>query len=146
MRRQTRHATRRIGLAAALVLLGGCQLDWVREHPLGCRADEQLAVRDTLYFGRSIPGGGEVDDTAWRAFESTALLPAFPRGYTVLDANGRWRGDDGATIGEASRLVVIVHADDSTSDATVHDVIARYRAQFRQESVLRERSAVCASF
>jgi hypothetical protein len=59
MRRQTRHATRRIGLAAALVLLGGCQLDWVREHPLGCRADEQRAVRDTLYFGRSIPGGDQ---------------------------------------------------------------------------------------
>ena len=142
----TRHAARRIGLAAALVLLGGCQLDWVREHPLGCRADEQLAVRDTLYFGRSIPGGGEVDDAAWRAFETAALLPAFARGYTVLDASGHWRGEDGTTIGEASRLVVIVHADDQASDASVRNLIARYRAQFRQESVLRERSAVCASF
>ena len=146
MKRRTRHAASRIGLAALLVLLGGCQLDWVREHPLGCRVDEQLAVRDTLYFGRSIPGGGEVDDDAWRAFETATLLPAFPRGYTVLDANGHWRGDDGATIGEASRLVVIVHADDSAGDATVRNVIARYRLQFRQESVLRERAGVCASF
>jgi hypothetical protein len=137
---------RRIGLAAGLALLGGCQLDWVREHPLGCRMDEQLAVRDTLYFGRSIPGGGEVDDAAWRAFETATLLPAFPLGYTVLDANGRWRGEDGATIGEASRLVVIVHADDSARDAAVRDVVSRYRTQFRQESVLRERAAVCTSF
>jgi hypothetical protein len=146
MNRSALHAARRIGLAAVFALSGGCQLDWVREHPLGCRAGEQLAVRDTLYFGRSIPGGGEVDDAAWREFESAALLPAFPRGYTVLQAEGRWRSDDGATIDEASRLVVIVHAGDHARDATVRDVIARYRAQFRQESVLRERSAVCASF
>ena len=103
------------------------------------------AVSDRLFFGRAIPGGGEVDDAAWRAFETATLLPAFPQGYTVLDANGRWRGDDGVTIGEASRVVVIVHADDSTRDAAVRDVTARYRTQFRQESVLRERSAVCAS-
>lgn len=146
MKQRTFHAARRIGLAALLVLLGGCQLDWVREHPLGCRLDEQLAVRDTLYFGRSILGGGEVDDAAWHAFETATLLPAFPQGYTVLDANGRWRGDDGKTIGEASRVVVIVHADDGASEAAMRNVIARYRAQFRQESVLRERSAVCASF
>lgn len=145
MNARIRPAVRRIGLVAVLALPGGCQLDWVREHPLGCRLDEQLAVRDTLYFGRSIPGGGEVDDAAWRAFETATLLPAFPQGYTVLDANGRWRGDDGVTIGEASRVVVIVHADDSTRDAAVRDVTARYRTQFRQESVLRERSAVCAS-
>lgn len=142
----SRHAARWFGLAAALALLGGCQLDWVREHPLGCRADERLAVRDTLYFGRSIPGGGEVDDAAWHTFETTTLLRAFPQGYTVLDANGHWRGDDGTIIGEASRLVAIVHADDSASDATIRNVIARYRTEFRQESVLRERAAVCASF
>jgi hypothetical protein len=141
-----RHAAPRIGLAAVLALLGGCHLDWVREHPLGCRADEQLAVRDTLYFGRSIAGGGEVDDAAWQAFEAATLMPAFPRGYTVLDAEGRWRGTDGAVIGEASRLVVIVHADDAADDGKVRDVAARYCSQFRQDSVLRERSAVCASF
>lgn len=140
-----RHSARRFGLAAVLVLLGGCHLDWVREHPLGCRSDERLAVRDMLYFGRSIPGGGEVDDAAWQAFEAATLLPAFPRGYTVLDANGRWRGDDGTTISEASRLVLIVHAGDSAGDAKVRGVASRYRVQFRQESVLRERAAVCAS-
>jgi hypothetical protein len=64
----------------------------------------------------------------------------------MLDAAGHWRGADGTTIGEASRIVVIVHADDSARDASVRDVVARYRTMFRQESVLRERSAVCASF
>jgi hypothetical protein len=136
----------RSALAAALALLAGCHADWVREHPLGCRLDEQLAVRDTLYFGRSIPGGGEVDADAWRRFETDVLLPAFPRGYTMIDATGRWRGTDGATIGEASRVVVIVHADDSASESTVRRIVARYRTDFRQESVLRERGAACVSF
>lgn len=146
MKPRTRHAVPRLGLAAALALLGGCQLDWVREHPLGCRAAEQLAVRDTLYFGRSIPGGGEVDEAAWQAFEASALLPAFPRGYTVLDASGRWRGDDGRTLAEPSRIVIVVHAGGRDTDATVREVISRYRAQFRQESVLRERTAACVTF
>lgn len=136
----------RLLLAGTLAMTAGCHADWVREHPLGCRLDEQRLVRDTLYFGRSIPGGGEVDEAAWRRFEDEALLRSFPRGYTVFDANGHWRGADGATIGEASRIVIIVHADDSASEAMLRDVVARYRTAFRQESVLRERAAVCASF
>jgi hypothetical protein len=133
-------------LAGMLAVTAGCHADWVREHPLGCRLDEQLLVRDTLYFGRSVPGGGEVDTQAWRRFEEEVLLPAFPRGYTILDAAGRWRGADGATIGEASRIIIVVHADDSASEASARDVVARYRAMFRQESVLRERAVVCATF
>ncbi|MEO7325694.1 MAG: DUF3574 domain-containing protein [Dokdonella sp.] len=136
-----------IACVAGLALtLAGCKLDWVREHPLGCRLDEQLATRDTLYFGRSIPGGADVDEAAWQRFENEVLLPAFPRGYTMLDAHGHWRGKDGVSIGEASRIVILVHGDDASSDAAVRTVIARYRDMFRQESVLRERTTACASF
>lgn len=136
-------------LACALACAGtlGCAGAWVREHPpLGCRAGEQALVRDTLYFGRSIPGGGRVGDGDWNRFEHDVLLPAFPQGYSVLDAHGRWRGDDGATIGEDSRIVVLVHADDAAAAAAVRAVAAAYRERFRQESVLRERAAVCAAF
>jgi len=136
----------RLLLAGMLATTAGCEADWVREHPLGCRLDEQLLVRDALYFGRAIPGGGEVDEAAWQRFESEVFGPAFPHGYTVLDAHGRWRGADGTTIGESSRVVLVVHADDSASDAALRDVVARYRTMFRQESVLRERTTVCASF
>jgi hypothetical protein len=64
----------------------------------------------------------------------------------VFDAHGRWRGNDGATIGEDSRLVVLVHADDASSAAAVRAIATAYRERFHQESVLRERSAVCAAF
>jgi hypothetical protein len=146
-----RRATAAVALAMAAVAGGGCASDgvkreWVIEHPLGCRLDEHRLVRDTLYFGRSIPGGGEVDDAAWRAFEADVLAPAFPDGYTVLDASGHWRDAAGAAVAEASRVVLIVHADDGATEQRVRDVVARYRARFRQESVLRERGAVCATF
>lgn len=133
-------------MLAAAALTAGCNVEWVREHPLGCRLDEQRLVRETLYFGASIPGGGEVDAGAWARFENEVLTPAFPQGYTVVDAHGKWRGNDGATIGESSRLVTIVHADDVAGTDAVRRIAQRYRETFRQEAVLHERSAVCVMF
>ena len=130
----------------ALPLLSGCQLEWRREHILACRADEQLLVRDALYFGTSIPGGGEVDANAWSQFENDTLAPAFPHGYTLLDANGVWRGDDGKAKREASRVVVVVHADTGEWASSLRSVAARYRERFHQESVLHEHAVVCARF
>lgn len=136
----------RLGLAGTLAALAGCQADWVREHPLGCRSDEQSLLRDTLYFGRAIPGGGEVDEAAWQRFDREVLARAFPRGYTTLDARGHWRGDDGAPVSEASRVVIVVHDGGSASEAALHGVVDAYRERFHQESVLRERAAVCVAF
>ena len=140
-----------VAFALCAAALGGCaatdtKREWLVEHTLGCRLDEQRLVRDALYFGRSIPGGGEVDDDAWHAFEDDVVAAAFPRGFTVIDANGRWRGADGVLASEGSRVVLVVHADDAATEARVRDVVARYRERFRQESVLRERAAVCVSF
>jgi len=138
------------GLAAAAGALGGCgeggKMEWVVEHPLGCRLDEQRLVRDTLYFGRSMPGGGEVDEAAWRGFEDDVLAAAFPHGYSVVEANGHWRGADGAPLAERSRIVLAVHDDDAASEQRVRVALASYRERFHQESVLRERGAVCATF
>jgi uncharacterized protein DUF3574 len=134
------------GALLAALALGGCRLDRVREHPLGCRAGEESLARDTLYFGRALPDGGDVDDAAWRRFEDDVLAPAFPRGYSVVQASGHWRGADGQALAERSRIVIVVHADNAAAAATVRDVAVRYRALFRQESVLRERGVVCATF
>ena len=132
-------------VTAMLLALSGCAVEWTREHRLYCRMDEQLSLRDTLYFGLSIPGGGTVGDADWKRFEDDVLGHAFPKGFTVLDAHGTWRGADGATVSEPSRGVAIVHADDAASDAAIRDIVQRYRTTFRQEAVLRERAAVCVS-
>lgn len=131
--------------AVAAIALAGCSVEMLREHPLGCRSDERSLVRDTLYFGASIPGGGEVGAAAWSRFEDEVLTPAFPRGYSVLDAHGKWRGADGATIGEPSRIVVLVHGDDAASADAVRSIARRYQDAFHQEAVLRERTVVCAA-
>lgn len=141
----------RAAVMLAAAAIGGCSMngakrEWLVDHPLGCRLDEQRLVRDTLYFGRAIPGGGRVDEAAWQAFETDVVAAAFPQGYTVVDAAGHWRGADGVLAGEDSRIVLLVHADDADTEARVRDVVRRYRERFRQESVLRERAAVCASF
>ena len=133
-------------VAFGAALLSGCNVEWRREHVPGCRLDEQLLARDTLYFGASIPGGGEVDGDTWRQFEDDTLTPAFPGGYTIIPAHGLWRGEDGMTTAEASRIVIIVHPDTHDSAAAVRDVASRYRERFHQQSVLHEHDVVCAQF
>lgn len=130
----------------AMLALQGCAVEWTREHRLYCRMDEQTQIRDTLYFGLSVPGGGSVSEAEWKRFENDVLSTSFPQGFTVVDAHGTWRGADGVTVSEPSRVVAIVHADDTASDAAIRDVVKRYRDSFHQEAVLRERGAVCASF
>ena len=140
-------ARRALALVLAPALLGGCgAIEWQREHPLSCRPDERSLVRDALYLGASMPGGGEVDANAWRQFENDTLAEAFPQGYTVTAADGAWRGDDGGVIHEPSRILIVVHADTAAWAATLRRVAAAYRDRFRQQSVLHEHSVVCARF
>lgn len=126
-------------------MLVGCDVEWTRKHELYCRMDERLEIRDTLYFGLSIPGGGSVADAEWKAFADDAIGHAFQNGFTVLDAHGTWRGADGAAVSEPSRVVTIVHPDDGASDAAIRLIVQRYRTTFHQEAVLRERTSVCVS-
>jgi len=134
-----------MSLLTMLLAVQGCAVDWTREHRLYCRMDERLLVRDTLYFGLSIPGGGEVSEADWRHFESDDLTRAFPKGFTVLDAHGAWRGANGDTVHELARVVIVVHEDDATSKSAVDNAVRNYQAAFHQEAVLHERAAVCVS-
>ncbi len=130
----------------ASAALGGCTVERVREHPLGCRGDEQAFVRDALYFGRDIPGGGAVSDAQWRAFEDETLVAAFPRGYSVVDVHGHWRGDDGTVRAEETRMVIVLHPDDAASARRLREIAAAYKERFHQEAVLRESTTACVQF
>lgn len=134
-----------LSVLTMLLAIQGCAVEWTREHRLYCRIDEKLLVRDTLYFGLSIPGGGEVSEADWRHFESDHLTRAFPKGFTVLDARGAWRGTNGETIHEPARVVIVIHDDDAASQSAVDEIVRDYRVAFHQEAVLHERTAVCMS-
>ena len=134
-----------VALAIACTLCSCGNVEWMQKHELYCRMDEKLEIRDTLYFGLSIPGGGNVADADWKAFADDAIGHAFPNGFTVADARGTWRGADGAAVSEPSHVVTIVHPDDAASDAAIRALVQRYRTTFRQEAVLRERTSACVS-
>ena len=140
-----RYSALPVAFAIACTLSGCGNVEWMQKHELYCRMDEKLEIRDTLYFGLSIPGGGSVGNADWTAFADDAIGRAFPHGFTVPDAHGTWRGADGAAVSEPSRVVTIVHPDDGTSDAAIRAIVQRYRTTFRQDAVLRERTSVCVS-
>ncbi|KIQ34460.1 lipoprotein [Variovorax paradoxus] len=102
--------------------------------------------RDTLFFGRAIPAGGQVSDAQWAGFLDATVTPAFPQGLTVLDAVGQWRGASGGVVREPLKLVVLLHPRTAKDDAAIANIIDTYRKNFGQEAVLQERQSVCVRF
>ncbi len=92
---------------------------------------------DRLYFGRAIPGGGQVSEECWRGFVDEEITPRFPNGLTVWRAEGQWRDAAGTLVREPSYLLELAHANDAASHRKVREVIQAYKNRFRQESVLR---------
>jgi len=133
---------------AALSTIAGCAT-----HPVhrqlddpACETGDQALVRDTLYFGRNRPDGGTVSDAQWRNFLDDVVTPRFPEGLTVVHATGQWRGASGAVEQEASEVVTLLHPGDAAARGKVGEIAAEYKRRFRQEAVLRERTAACARF
>jgi hypothetical protein len=115
-------------------------------NPVPCSASESRWIRDVLYLGRSIPGGGTVTDADWDRFVAEVLSPAFPEGFTVVHGVGQWRSADGSVGSEPSLIVTVLHPDTPEAEAKVLGVGARYRERFRQEAVLHERHGACVTF
>lgn len=132
-------------LAAVLVAAGGCSHLRAGDGS-ACEAGDLRRVRDTLYFGRNRPDGGTVDDAQWQAFLDQVVTSRFPDGLTVASATGQWRGASGKVETETAQVVTLLHAGDRASRTRIAEIVAEYKGRFRQEAVLRERSAVCASF
>ena len=130
--------------SAAVVLLlalSGC----AALPEASCRAGENREADDTLYFGNATRSG-DVTSEQWARFLETTVTPRFPQGLTVMDAAGQWRGANGKVGREATRVLHLVHPDNAKDDALVKEIIAAYKTQYQQESVLRVRVSVCASF
>ncbi len=102
-------------------------------------------VNDLLFFGTAMPGG-VVSDDEWKAFLERVVTPRFPAGLTTWPASGQWRAGNGSLTRESSHVLALLHAPDAASDAAIREIVSQYKAQFRQESVLRVRAAACVSF
>jgi Protein of unknown function (DUF3574) len=110
-----------------------------------CAAHEQNAVQDSLYFGtgRAI---GVVTSEEWSEFLEVVVTPRFPRGLTVSQASGQWRGADGSIVRESTYVLHLLHANDAQSEVSIAAIVAAYKSQFGQEAVLRVRAKACMSF
>ena len=112
-----------------------------------CRAPLKAMTQVDLYFGRNVPGGGEVGDAQWRQFLDEVVTPRFPDGLSVLDVHGQWKSTrSGAIVRERSKRLSIIVPDAAAAAANVEAIKAAYRQRFRQESVLQSEAAVCAAF
>lgn len=133
--------TARCALAACALALAACA-------PLvapSCAAGATGAVSDLLYFGTSRPGG-VVSAQDWARFLADSVTPRFPQGFTAWPASGQWRSADGTVVREGSFVLSIVHPRSDAAEAAVAAIASEYKARFRQESVLRASSPVCAAF
>ena len=113
--------------------------------PGSCPGGQQAMTAEYLYFGAATPGGlVSADD--WRTFLDEAVTPKFPRGLSAWQASGQWKSAAGPIIREPSYVLNIVHESSEATDAAIAGIMSAYKSRFRQEAVLRVRSAACVSF
>jgi hypothetical protein len=98
-----------------------------------------------LVFGLHGPEG-PIPDADWDLFLAEVVTPRFPDGLTVLQARGQWRGASAMVEREPSRVVEIVHGAAPEADERINEIVAVYKARYRQESVMVVRTSVDACF
>jgi hypothetical protein len=111
-----------------------------------CEPGDTAMVRDVVYFGRNRPDGGTVSDVEWEAYLDSVVTPRFPAGFTVVEAEGHWRGESGVVERERTEVLTLLHPGDEASREAVRALTGEYVRRFHQEAVLRERLAACARF
>jgi Protein of unknown function (DUF3574) len=111
-----------------------------------CDPGDTAMVRDVVYFGRNRPDGGTVSDAEWEAYLDSVVTPRFPAGFTVVEAEGHWRGERGVVERERTEVLTLLHSGDQASRDAVRALTEEYIRRFHQEAVLRERLAACARF
>lgn len=134
---------------------GGCALGavaWPRTLWLvvllalaGC-VTTPSTVCDRLFFGRGIPGGGDVTEAQWSAFVAETIVPRFPQGFTVWRGSGHWKGDDGAAVSEQTCVLEVVHGPDPAVDAKLAAIAQAYRQRFNQDAVILVRTPAEETF
>ena len=80
-------------------------------------------LRTELYFERVALAG-------WEDFLAGEVTPRFPDGLTWFDVNGQWRGPSGGPEKMASRLLIVLHADNAHNEQALHEIATRFHARF----------------
>ena len=134
------------GSGAIAVLLTGC----VPPPQAANRCDIALGppmLMFDVFFGRSVPGRGDVSDREWHDFLDKVVTPNLPNGYTVFDAAGAWMNPvTTRTLREPSKVLMAALPENAESVAAVNRIRNAYQLQFRQQLVGLAVQPVCGSF
>lgn len=104
-------------------------------------------VESTLYMGRGLADGRMAADADVQAFVAETIVPAFPDGFTIVDARGHWRDSrTGRAAGETTVVFVVAHPPGPDADAALHRIADAYIERFGQSAVLRSDHPVCVTF
>lgn len=117
-------------ICLALLFASGCQ-----SAPAKAESGQVLT---RLYFGLSRPGG-TISAEEFDAFVDAEITPRFPKGFTLLEAQGAWRDrTSGETEREESRVLEVLHQGEGhRGEGPFEALIERYKERFEQQSVLR---------
>jgi Protein of unknown function (DUF3574) len=132
-----------LGMAAGTSLTESGRAQTASVAQCGAMSTPQL--RTTLYFGLARPKGAAVSELEWQLFLRDEVTTRFPEGLTVWEAEGQWRRADGVVDHERSKVLLLVHPDNTAARTAVRGLIDRYRQKFDQQSVLWETARVCAT-
>jgi hypothetical protein len=131
------------GLSIAILLpllLGGCAA-----LPQVCLPPAEPMLSAELFFGRSV-GARTISEGDFATFLRREVTPRFPDGLTVLDARGQWRSPkSGNIVRESSKVVKIIFKDDTQKRADLDAIVAVYKQNFHQESVLVSLQPSCVA-
>lgn len=103
-------------------------------------------TRTELFFGMQIPTGGQVSATQWQEFVAGQIAPRFPDGFTIMEAEGQWKGENGDVVREPSHVLLLIHSGEPDIDRKVEEIRAAYKRMFQQEAVLRIDARAKGSF
>ena len=95
-------------------------------------------LRTDLYFGLSIPGGGNVSASQWQQFSDSIVSPKFPEGYTEGNVSGKWRDTEThVTITEHTKVLTFIGKKTKMRQSNLDSLIQFYKRQYQQQAVLR---------
>ena len=133
-------------LCLAPLLVSACVS--VKTAPAGCTPLFRDAMVTEVYFGLSGPGGRAVPKKDWQAFLKSDVVAAFPDGFTIIPAQGYWRGEGMTqTAQENSLILKVIHPAGPVALKKLSGIAKSYAKRFEQQAVLlsttRTEAALC---
>jgi transcription termination factor NusB len=94
-------------------------------------------IEKDLFFGRNIPGSGQVSEEEFQDFVDDVITKRFPTGLTIVDADRQFLDSTGTLVQEPSKLVTLFVEDTPDTETAINEIVLSYLQTFNQESVLQ---------